>query len=622
MASKRSKPKVESRGVTSPVDEDEFQLAPLEDDPQVVEALPVDAIAMDPFPVDAIDALPIDAIPVAEELATDTTSPDPFDGAFDAIPVDATSDATADAFADLPQAISAVDAIDAEKNSADFVDEDEVQVHSRRRKFLLGAVPSWLISLLAHVGLILILASITLDPVAQAISILQASMSKVEVKVEEFDLQDAALDSAVSQSFTEEVSVPSPNVSSVVSLPELTSPTMPTMDVNLEALEMNQMTENIIPTTMLNAATLQQLHVALDSRSAVQKSEMLEKFGGTAASEKAVALALKWIAEHQLRDGGWSCIHTSACRGQCRGEGDMQARNAATAMALLPFLGAGQTHLEGQYKETVYNGLKFLINNLDVKVNPDLPYGSWHEPGGRMYSHGLAAITICEAYAMSRDPDLIQPAQLALNYLVYAQSKKDGGWRYEPGQAGDTSVVGWCIMALKSGKMGNLVVPPQTFQRANRFLDLMAMNEGALYAYDKPTADINRITATSAVGLLCRMYMGYSKDEPAMQEGVKFLGEKGPNVKDLYFSYYATQVLRHNGGPVWETWNTSMRDQLIKSQVTEGHAAGSWYFGGKWTNHGGRLYETSLATMILEVYYRHMPLYSEKSADEDDDFQL
>ena len=28
---------------------------------------------------------------------------------------------------------------------------------------------------------------------------------------------------------------------------------------------------------------------------------------------------------------------------------------------------------------------------------------------------------------------------------------------------------------------------------------------------------------------------------------------------------------------------------------------------------GGRLYCTALATMILEVYYRHMPLYTDLS---------
>ena len=38
------------------------------------------------------------------------------------------------------------------------------------------------------------------------------------------------------------------------------------------------------------------------------------------------------------------------------------------------------------------------------------------------------------------------------------------------------------------------------------------------------------------------------------------------------------------------------------------------------TDKGGRLYCTSLATMILEVYYRHLPIYGKKAAE--DEFEL
>ena len=105
-----------------------------------------------------------------------------------------------------------------------------------------------------------------------------------------------------------------------------------------------------------------------------------------------------------------------------------------------------------------------------------------------------------------------------------------------------------------------------------------------------------------------------------MQEGVKFLAKRGPDVNDLYFSYYATQVMRQFGGPEWTAWNTAMRDGLIKTQSTQGHSAGSWFSPNGHNTKGGRLYCTAMSAMILEVYYRHMPLYSEKSSD--DDFEL
>jgi len=360
---------------------------------------------------------------------------------------------------------------------------------------------------------------------------------------------------------------------------------------------------------------MSKMMTSLNGRGAGMKGEMLERFGGTTNSEKAVAAALKWIAAHQAPNGGWTFACSRFCRGQCKGDGTkMEAVNAATALALLPFLGAGQTHVAGQYKDTVKKGLAFLIQNM--KVTPGAtPHGSWHEPGGNMYSHGLASIAICEAYAMTRDPDLVQPAQLAINFLVYAQDTRGGGWRYEPHQAGDTSVVGWCLMALKSGAMGNLTVPPTTFRGASLFLDLVQSNNGAYYGYDKPSTSVS--DATSAIGLLCRMYLGWSKDTPAIKEGVAMLSKAGPSVDNLYYSYYATQVMRHQGGADWEKWNTKMREDLIKTQSSAGHESGSWFFEGGHGKEGGRLYSTAMATMILEVYYRHMPLYTEKSSDEE-----
>jgi len=216
---------------------------------------------------------------------------------------------------------------------------------------------------------------------------------------------------------------------------------------------------------------------------------------------------------------------------------------------------------------------------------------------------------------MTHDKKLHVPAQASINFICYAQDPVGGGWRYKARQRGDTSVVGWQIMALKSGHMADLNVPPITVKRAFQYLDTVQADGGAFYGYQVPAQG----PATTAIGLLCRMYLGWKKDNPALQRGVAWLGSQGPSAVDMYYNYYATQVMRHWEGEPWEKWNSVMRDQLVDSQSRSGHEAGSWHFGkgDHGSEHGGRLYATSMATMILEVYYRHLPIYRKQSTAED-----
>ena len=328
---------------------------------------------------------------------------------------------------------------------------------------------------------------------------------------------------------------------------------------------------------------------------------------------KAVAAALKWLAEHQLPDGGWSFDHTLCpnCRGKCGDRGQLdEARVGATALALLPFLGAGQTHEKGDYKTTVRRGLYFLTNRMKLGENG----GSFCEPGGRMYSHGLASIVLCEAYAMTRDRGLLPAAQQAVNFICYAQDPVGGGWRYEPQQPGDTSVVGWQIMALKSGHLAYVQVPTATTQAAYRYLDTVQSESGSRYGYTQAGQGSQ---ATTSIGLLCRMYLGWKKDNPALERGVQWLAERGPAENDMYYNYYATQVMRHWGSGPWRKWDAVMKKQLIDTQAKTGHETGSWHFKHSHANQGGRLYNTAMAAMTLEVDYRVLPLYTQGSVEED-----
>ena len=205
---------------------------------------------------------------------------------------------------------------------------------------------------------------------------------------------------------------------------------------------------------------------------------IVKKEGGTTRTEAAVARGLHWIAQHQNANGSWSFDHRGgACQGRCGNPGNLAAATkGATAMALLPFLGAGQTHKDGKYKKNVLAGLEFILGRANET-------GHFMEPGGRMYSHGLCAITLCEAFALTQDTGLQVPAQKAIDFIVYAQDEKGGGWRYSPKEAGDTSVMGWQVMALQSARAAGLNVPEVTFSKANSYLDKAEWKNSGQYGY-------------------------------------------------------------------------------------------------------------------------------------------
>jgi hypothetical protein len=174
--------------------------------------------------------------------------------------------------------------------------------------------------------------------------------------------------------------------------------------------------------------------------------------------------------------------------------------------------------------------------------------------------------------------------------------------------------------------MAYLVVPPATVAGASKFLDSVQADSGSKYGYTGPGAG----HATTAVGLLCRMYLGWKMDHPAIQRGAEFLSTTGPSIGNdrgnMYYNYYATQVMRQYGGDevgqpheMWEKWNKEMRDWLVSTQDKNGHQAGSWMMrkADHGATSGGRVYCTSMATMILEVYYRHMPIYGKQATTEE-----
>jgi hypothetical protein len=277
---------------------------------------------------------------------------------------------------------------------------------------------------------------------------------------------------------------------------------------------------------------------------------------------------------------------------------------------VLPFLAAGQTHkTKGPYRSTIEKGLLWLMRNQ--KPDGNLAKAD-QQP---MYSHGLATICLCEAYGMTADKNLGAAAQQAANFILAAQNKNDFGWRYNPGDPGDTSVYGWQVMALKSAQIAGLNVGGSTMEGVGKWLDSVKSGpHDSNFSYQPGSG---ATPAMTAVGLLCRQYLHAKREDPMMVDGVKYLMDHLPDVRihNVYYWYYATQVLNNYNGYEWDKWNRAMRKLLISTQNRDSGCCsnGSWDpenpAKDAWGVPGGRHMITALSVLTLEVYYRIEPLY-------------
>ena len=332
------------------------------------------------------------------------------------------------------------------------------------------------------------------------------------------------------------------------------------------------------------------------ARMGPQRAVNLDKYHGSTETEKAVLAALRWLKANQEADGSWKC-----------------GRNppAGAALAVLAFLGHGETPDSAEFGQTVSKGLEYLARHVD---RDGLVTGLSEASIGYDYSQGSVVLALSEGYAMTQSPILRAPLVRALQAIIRAQAAPKsnpryiGGWRYRPhSDESDVSVTGWMILALESAKAAGLEIPPEVFDKAGRYLWNMYDAKAPGFGYETP----DRYPSMTAVGVLCQQFLGNGSD-PRIKGALDYLREQTPDWRKtegdyvLYGWYYITQAMFQAGGAYWQYWNHEIRDTLLKNQREDGR----WLPPPNSVVERRELaatpaYSTALGTLILETYYRY-----------------
>lgn len=330
----------------------------------------------------------------------------------------------------------------------------------------------------------------------------------------------------------------------------------------------------------------------------------------TDVSEEAVLRGLRWLRDHQNEDGSW---------------GDRN-KSAMTGLAVLCFLGHGETRESKDFGFAVSKSVEWLID-MGTKYQGRLSMTSdgWGPGNSGVYEHAIGTYALGEYYSMTKDERVLELLRQAVAFIVAGQGP-DGGWMYHYDKtASDTSVTGWQVQALKAAHLTQLNFPGvnAALDNAMKNFDRVQGPNGG-YGYRGPE---DRYSLTG-VGVLSELFwrgtrnkdlrhsVEFIHDKSEKEFPVRYQGEKG----DLYSWYYTTQAMLMYGGAAWTNWEKRFSPEIIQAQTTAGDwpamrapGVGNLQDAPHLT---GQVYRTTLSVLMLEVYYRYMPVHRSETARE------
>ncbi len=324
------------------------------------------------------------------------------------------------------------------------------------------------------------------------------------------------------------------------------------------------------------------------------------------ATAKAIDAGLKFLADNQNADGSW----TDGVGRRINYDYHVHYTGpnvGVTALALIAFLANGSTPGRGPFGEEADRALDWLIEHQTSGG-----FITWQS--SRMYSHAFATLAMAEVYGMTEDSRLEDPLRAAVNRIVVGQNEQ-GGWRYLPGSVdSDISVTVCQILALRAARNAGIEVPWSTLKLAvdyvrRSYVDAPRSSDhgGFYYQVDenRPRRPTRVTFPLTAAGVVC-LYGAGEYDTSELLGGLRYLEAHRPPRNDMHTSfdyfyghYYAIQAFYQAGGTHWNRWWPSVRDEIVAGQRR----------GGFWQDQVGANYATAMATIILQIPYRYLPIF-------------
>jgi hypothetical protein len=309
---------------------------------------------------------------------------------------------------------------------------------------------------------------------------------------------------------------------------------------------------------------------------------------------KAVIKGLDYLSAQQAEDGAWAV-----------GGGEAYPV-AMTGLAGTAFLAHGCSPTRGHYSKNVQGAIEFLVR---CGTTTGLITGPAQDAGMPMHGHGFALMFLACVYGMITKETLRLQVRTVIRKAVTltAQGQSGaGGWTYVPGSGDEGSVTVTQVQALRAAHNAGFLVPRATIEEAVRYLERCKTPEGGIeYSLRSRSGPRLPISAAAVATLynagqfdstIATDCLKYVWDQYRANQGAGLIG--GGHA--FYTNLYASQGFYMAGDQYWDTYFPKTRDQLLAMQQPDG----SWQGDGV-----GQVYGTAIATIILQLPYKYLPVF-------------
>ena len=314
----------------------------------------------------------------------------------------------------------------------------------------------------------------------------------------------------------------------------------------------------------------------------------------TAETLKAVIKGLDYLATKQADDGSWII-------------GGGQAYPVAmTGLAGTAMLAHGNSPTRGKYSRNLQGAVEFLVR---CATPTGLITGPTQDSGQPMHGHGFALMFLACVYGMITKESLRQQVQSTIRKAVTLTSQgqsAQGGWTYIPGArrrrlgdghpgAGPAGRAQRGVPGSASRHRGIGEIPralPDHRRRNRIFAPLQQRTEARHFGGRRRDLVQRRPVRQHHRHRLSQVRLGPVPE--LTRDGARGAGH------DFYTHLYASQGFYMAGDQYWDKYFPGARDQLLAMQSPDG----SWQGDGI-----GEIYGTSIATIILQLPYKYLPIF-------------